>query len=85
VTGQAPQEFAYPNGRPGTDFAPIHEEMVRDAGYSSAVSTEWSIARYGTSVYRIPRIGPWWRQGRTLTGGSLRLYGKSMVSRRAAA
>jgi peptidoglycan/xylan/chitin deacetylase (PgdA/CDA1 family) len=82
LTGQKPREFAYPNGRPERDFALPHEEMVREAGYTVAVSTEWNIARQGGSVYRIPRIGPWWRQGRSLPAGSLRLYGKSLLRAR---
>ena len=31
--------FAYPNGKPGQDYGPEHVRMVRDAGYSAAVTT----------------------------------------------
>jgi peptidoglycan/xylan/chitin deacetylase (PgdA/CDA1 family) len=45
--------FAYPFGR----FAARHEVMVRDAGYSSAVSTRKDIAPFTEQTrYHIPRI-----------------------------
>jgi peptidoglycan/xylan/chitin deacetylase (PgdA/CDA1 family) len=74
ITGVRPESFAYPNGRPTTDFGPRHEAMVAQAGYRCAVSTEWSIADARSSLYRIPRVGPWWRQDRGLLLGLLRLY-----------
>ena len=80
VTGQRPTEFAYPNGRPGTDFTPAHAAMVQDAGYDCAVSTEWGIARRGADPFTIPRIGSWWRHNRRVAAGVLRLYGKSLLS-----
>jgi peptidoglycan/xylan/chitin deacetylase (PgdA/CDA1 family) len=81
VTGSQPKSFAYPNGKPGTDFAPRHERMVAAAGFDLAVSTDWSVAHAGTSVFSIPRIGPWWRQNRSLPGGLLRAYLPSRLRR----
>ena len=72
VTGRKPTTFAYPNGRPGRDFAPAHAAMVAAAGYEMAVSTQWRLARRGCDRYSVPRLGPWWRQGRSLVGGLLR-------------
>ena len=80
VTGRRPRTFAYPNGRPGTDFVASHAEMVAAAGYVAAVSTAWDLARRGTDRFSIPRVGPWWRQGRTLPDGLLRIYSKSYLS-----
>jgi peptidoglycan/xylan/chitin deacetylase (PgdA/CDA1 family) len=82
VTKQKPLSFAYPNGRPGKDFGPRHEKMVAEAGFTSSVSTEWSIADGTTNRYRIPRVGPWWRQGRALPLGLLRLYVGNRLQRR---
>lgn len=79
VTGQVPVSFAYPNGAPGRDFGPEHEAMVQRAGFEFAVSTEWSVAKPGANPYSIPRIGPWWRQGRGFTSGVARTYGKSYL------
>lgn len=31
--------FCYPNGRPGHDFLPLHQERLREAGYCCAFST----------------------------------------------
>lgn len=54
-----PRCFAYPNGRPGTDFLPEHVQMVQDAGYRSAVSTAWGVATETTDRFQLPRFAPW--------------------------
>jgi peptidoglycan/xylan/chitin deacetylase (PgdA/CDA1 family) len=51
--------FAYPNGRPGTDYSSVHVQMVREAGYSAAVSTAWGAARHGADTFQLPRFTPW--------------------------
>jgi peptidoglycan/xylan/chitin deacetylase (PgdA/CDA1 family) len=51
--------FAYPNGKPGQDYGPEHVRMVRDAGYSAAVSTAWGVAAAGVDPYQLPRFTPW--------------------------
>ena len=79
VTGQTARTFAYPNGIPHRDFGPEHAVMVKEAGFKGAVSTRWSVAGPGSDPYAIPRIGPWWRLGSSLTSGFLRAYGKSYV------
>ncbi|HZD53876.1 MAG TPA: polysaccharide deacetylase family protein [Woeseiaceae bacterium] len=61
VTGVAPRSFAYPNGRPGIDFTTGHEAMVREAGFSVAVSTRWAAATRGDSLFALPRFAPWER------------------------
>lgn len=64
--------FAYPNGRPGTDYRAEHVAMVRRAGFSAAVSTAWGAARASDDVYQLPRIMPWQR---TALGFGLRVLG----------
>lgn len=51
--------FAYPNGHPGVDFSPYHIQMVKQAGYRYAVTTQWGVADHKTSPYQIPRFTPW--------------------------
>ena len=51
--------FAYPNGRPHVDFSSHHVAIVKRAGYTSAVTTQWGVAEVGTSVFQIPRFTPW--------------------------
>lgn len=51
--------FAYPNGHPGVDFSSHHIQMVKQAGYRYAVTTQWGVADHKTSPYQIPRFTPW--------------------------
>ena len=59
VTKSRVRSFAYPNGRPHVDFSARHIDMVRAAGYSTAVTTQWGAARATTSPMQIPRFTPW--------------------------
>lgn len=60
ATGFPITGFAYPNGRPLTDFGHEHVDMVKAAGFTHAVTTHRSAARGGrTSVFEIPRFTPW--------------------------
>lgn len=51
--------FAYPNGRPGQDYAPEHVDMVRACGFDAAVSTAAGAAGPGADPYQLPRFTPW--------------------------
>lgn len=51
--------FAYPNGRPLSDFNSDHVEIVKAAGYRHAVTTDWGAANPQTSPFEIPRFTPW--------------------------
>lgn len=59
IIGGAVHSFAYPNGRPGKDFGPEHVEMVKAAGYRTAVTTSIGVARAGTDPFQLPRFTPW--------------------------
>ena len=61
IVGAPIEVFAYPNGRPGTDYRAEHVAMVRRAGFTAAVSTAWGAAHAGDDVYQLPRIMPWQR------------------------
>jgi len=51
--------FAYPNGKPGTDYLPYHPSLVEDLGFDAAVSTYWGAANHKTNLFEIPRFTPW--------------------------
>lgn len=51
--------FAYPNGKPGQDYLPEHIEIIKDLGFSAAVSTHWAAASASSDPYQLPRFTPW--------------------------
>ena len=51
--------FAYPNGKPGEDYAPQSVTVVKDLGFEAAVSTAWGVSNQNTDLYQIPRFTPW--------------------------
>jgi peptidoglycan/xylan/chitin deacetylase (PgdA/CDA1 family) len=51
--------FAYPNGRPQTDYQRAHVEIAREAGFELAVSTAWGAARAAMDRHQLARIAPW--------------------------
>lgn len=51
--------FAYPNGKPETDYSAESVAIARDMGFDAAVSTEWGAARSATDLFQIPRFTPW--------------------------
>ena len=51
--------FAYPNGKPGVDYGPEHVRMVREAGFTAAVSTRWGAADGNVDCFQLPRFTPW--------------------------
>lgn len=56
---QPVRTFAYPNGKPGSDYLPEHPEIVKELGFSLAVSTAWGAARQSTDLFQLPRFTPW--------------------------
>lgn len=56
---QSVRLFAYPNGTPDTDYTGEHVRIVKDLGFSAAVSTAGGAARAGDSPYELPRFAPW--------------------------
>ncbi|MBW8844400.1 MAG: polysaccharide deacetylase family protein [Burkholderiales bacterium] len=61
ILGERVTMFAYPNGKPGTDYLPQRDPgLARELGFESAVSTAWGAARGGRSdPFQIPRFTPW--------------------------
>ncbi|SFP59555.1 Peptidoglycan/xylan/chitin deacetylase, PgdA/CDA1 family [Nitrosomonas cryotolerans] len=54
--------FAYPNGKPGQDYQLDHVNIVKELGFSAAVSTAWGVAKRGDDQYQLPRFTPWDRK-----------------------
>ncbi|MFL6709172.1 MAG: polysaccharide deacetylase family protein [Massilia sp.] len=69
--------FAYPNGKPGRDYLAEHVAIVKELGFTGAVSTSWGAARLGTDLFQLPRFTPW---DRTRLPFTLRLL-KNLRSR----
>lgn len=53
--------FAYPNGRPGSDYRPEQASLVRELGFDAAVSTAWGAAGTASDPFQLPRFTPWER------------------------
>ncbi len=51
--------FAYPNGKPGTDYRREHADLARELGFLGAVSTGWGAASGTTDAMQLPRFTPW--------------------------
>jgi len=66
ITGVPVTLFAYPNGKPGRDYGPREVALVREAGFSAAVSTIRGVAHRGSDLFQLPRFGPWDRDPRRL-------------------
>lgn len=59
ILGEPVRLFAYPNGVPCQDYASEHVQMVRECGFSAAVSTAWGAARATSPRFQLPRFTPW--------------------------
>ena len=59
ILGEAPRLFAFPNGKPETDYRREHLHMIRKAGYEAAWTTENGAWDNQTDRYQIPRFTPW--------------------------
>jgi peptidoglycan/xylan/chitin deacetylase (PgdA/CDA1 family) len=59
LTGKQLRLFAYPNGKPGKDYGPHHIRMVKDSGYSAAVSTRLACVVNSSDSFELPRFTPW--------------------------
>jgi peptidoglycan/xylan/chitin deacetylase (PgdA/CDA1 family) len=59
IVGAPVTLFAYPNGKPATDYCPRDVELVRELGFTAAVSTAWGVAQRSSSPWELPRFTPW--------------------------
>jgi peptidoglycan/xylan/chitin deacetylase (PgdA/CDA1 family) len=56
--GRLPRAFAYPNGRP-EDYSDSVKQLVRETGFTCAVTTRFGLNTRTTSPYELRRGGPW--------------------------
>lgn len=59
ITGREVPCFAYPNGKPEQDYAAEHVRLVRDLGFTAAVSTAPGVAGAHSDPFQLPRFTPW--------------------------
>ena len=59
LTGAPVDVFAYPNGKPGRDYAARDVALARDAGFRCAVSTATGVVGAGSDPLQWPRFTPW--------------------------
>jgi len=57
--GESMTLFAYPNGKPGTDYLPQQAAIVRELGFDAAVSTQWGVSTRSSDLFQMPRFTPW--------------------------
>jgi peptidoglycan/xylan/chitin deacetylase (PgdA/CDA1 family) len=51
--------FAYPNGKPGSDYLPEQADIVRELGFEGAVSTQRGVSTSASDPFQLPRFTPW--------------------------
>jgi hypothetical protein len=56
--GAPPTAFAYPNGG-SDDYTEAVTHLVREAGFSCAVTTRFGLNTAATSPWELRRGGPW--------------------------
>lgn len=54
--------FAYPNGKPGIDYLPEHRDLVKELGFSGALSTIKGVSDSASDIFQLPRFTPWSKQ-----------------------
>lgn len=57
--GKPVLHFAYPNGAEGIDFDDATVKLVRQAGFTSAVVTNWGVSDSTTPPLKLKRFTPW--------------------------
>ena len=68
------RHFAYPHGKPGTDYLPRDVTAAQAAGFSSALTTVWASATRAADPFQIPRVGSWDRSRQRFCARLLRCY-----------
>ena len=68
------ESFAYPNGKPGRDYTAEHVAMLRQSGFSQAVSTAWGVASARSDRLQLPRVSSWDRDPVRFVARLVRAY-----------
>jgi peptidoglycan/xylan/chitin deacetylase (PgdA/CDA1 family) len=59
LTGNSEPLFAFPNGKPGTDFTAEHEAMVRQVGFKAAFACSPGAMTQASNRFSVPRFTAW--------------------------
>jgi peptidoglycan/xylan/chitin deacetylase (PgdA/CDA1 family) len=59
ICGRTIDLFAYPNGVPGKDYSCEHIRMLKDVGFSAAVTTSSGAVSGNIDRFQLPRFAPW--------------------------
>ncbi|MEP6610062.1 MAG: polysaccharide deacetylase family protein [Burkholderiaceae bacterium] len=59
IVGSPVRLFAYPNGRPTEDYTPATTELVKELGFTAALTTAQGVAGRSTDPFQLPRFTPW--------------------------
>lgn len=59
IVGSSIEYFAYPNGKSARDYWSRDVEIVRQAGFKAAVSTDWGVVTNRSDLFELPRFTPW--------------------------
>lgn len=59
IIGESVRLFAYPNGKPDSDYKAEHVAMVKELGFEGAVSTSWGGQKKNDDLFQLPRFTPW--------------------------
>ena len=59
LLGSRVSMFAYPNGKPGTDYLPEQASIVRELGFDAAVSTSHGVSMRSADRFQLARFTPW--------------------------
>ena len=77
IIGRRVTLFAYPNGRPDSDYTERDVALVRKLGFKAAVSTAWGAALPGADLFQLPRFTPWDRTGSRFSLRLIQNYGRT--------
>ncbi|TRY30820.1 polysaccharide deacetylase family protein [Aliiglaciecola sp. M165] len=58
-TDKPVKHFAYPNGAYGKDLTDETVNLVKKAGYETAVVTDWGTCAHGDDLLKLKRFTPW--------------------------
>ena len=59
IVGSPVRLFAYPNGKPGTDYSSEQPRLVEKLGFKAAVSTAPGVSGAGDDLFQLRRFTPW--------------------------
>jgi peptidoglycan/xylan/chitin deacetylase (PgdA/CDA1 family) len=59
IIGKETELFAFPNGKIGKDYSAQHSQLVSDAGFKFALTTDVKVSRQNLNQFAIPRYTPW--------------------------